>query len=188
MESTKSQNKNQSSAIISLVFGIIAFLFSFIPCLGLFTIITGVLAVVFGSIAVSRNKHNENKGISIAGLTMGVVSLIITIVWILFVVGFNTTLKTGIEEMVDWVETQSGTYEISTTVNDLQIDEEDMKTLDDLEKVLDKLENASDEIDKEVSTDAIKEVNKEIKESLKEAKEEIHKIKTDSSVNVIVID
>ncbi|MGG9971763.1 DUF4190 domain-containing protein [Ferruginibacter sp. SUN002] len=59
--------------IISLILGIVAFLFSFIPCLGMYAIFPGILGIVLGVIGfVMANKVNGAKGMVIAGIVLSV--------------------------------------------------------------------------------------------------------------------
>lgn len=188
MEFTKKTNSNQSLAITSLVLGIIAFLFSFIPCLGVATIFIGVTAVVFGTIAIAKTSKTKEEGyaMSIAGLSMGAIALIITIIWILFIVGANGHIFSKIGKIMDWAEDVHSTYEIDKTDTEInyELDQKDAETLNELEGVLDELEGVVEDINGEVKT-SVKEANTEIKEALKEVRKEIKtarkKIKTDST-------
>ena len=57
--------------IISLVLGIVAFVFSFIPCLGIYAIYPGIIGVVLGVVGfVMANKVNGEKGVVIAGIIL----------------------------------------------------------------------------------------------------------------------
>ncbi len=59
--------------IISLILGIVAFLFSFIPCLGMYAIFPGILGIVLGVIGfVMANKVNGAKGMVIAGIVLSI--------------------------------------------------------------------------------------------------------------------
>ena len=61
---------NKTFGILALVFGIIGF----------FTLgITGILAIIFGAIGLGKD---EEKGLAIAGLILGIVSLVVGIILI----------------------------------------------------------------------------------------------------------
>jgi membrane-bound ClpP family serine protease len=61
-------------SIISVVFGGIAFLFSFIPCLGVYAIFPGILALVLGIIGlVLAGKVNAPKTLPIIGIVCAVI-------------------------------------------------------------------------------------------------------------------
>ena len=63
---------NKTFGILALVFGIIGF----------FTLgITGILAIIFGAIGLGKD---EEKGLAIAGLILGIVSLVVGIILIVF--------------------------------------------------------------------------------------------------------
>lgn len=75
-------------AVAGLVVGIIALLFSFIPIIGVIAWILGPLAVVFGAVGISRaNKGAPGKGMAIAGLILGIVSLLIALFWVIGLIG-----------------------------------------------------------------------------------------------------
>lgn len=61
--------------ITALVLGIVAVIFSFIPLVGIASFFLGGLAVIFGIIGITRKMRP--KGTSIAGLVLGVISIVI---------------------------------------------------------------------------------------------------------------
>ncbi|MCI8366125.1 MAG: DUF5067 domain-containing protein [Eggerthellaceae bacterium] len=69
-------------AVASLVTGIIALVSSFVPLLNILSFPFVILAIVFGAvgIVVVRKGAKGGKGLGIAGLALGVVALIITLV------------------------------------------------------------------------------------------------------------
>lgn len=71
MEETK---KSSGLSIASMVLGIIAICFSFIPFVNYISIILGFLAVIFGIIGIVKN---VKKGMAIAGLILGIISFAI---------------------------------------------------------------------------------------------------------------
>lgn len=70
-------------AITSLVLGIVGFFLAWIP---LFGYILPILAIVFGAIGKSEEKR---KGMAIAGLTLGILALIIFKLFFWIAVFFN---------------------------------------------------------------------------------------------------
>jgi hypothetical protein len=70
--------------IASMVLGIVAVV---IPCFWVFQI-PGVLAVIFSAIALSQFKKNPTKytgrGMAVAGLVLGLVSIVILVLFLLF--------------------------------------------------------------------------------------------------------
>ena len=66
-------NAYKTFGIISLILGIIAFIFSFIPCLGTFAVIPGILGIILGIVGfVMANKVNGGKGMVIAGIILSI--------------------------------------------------------------------------------------------------------------------
>ncbi|MEN2412611.1 hypothetical protein [Flavobacterium mesophilum] len=63
-------------SIIGLVFAIIAFLFSLIPCIGFYAIGSSLFALAFSGISYAGLKQrNESTGTSLAGLIVGAVAI-----------------------------------------------------------------------------------------------------------------
>lgn len=187
MESIKKTNSKQSLSITSLVLGILAFLFSFIPCFGVATVLIGVTAVVFGTIGITKTSKAKEEGyaMSIAGLSMGAMALLITIIWVLFIVGPKGRVFDNIGRIMNWAEDIHSNYEIDEIDSELnyELDQEDAETLRELESVLDELEGVVEDINDEVEV-SVKSVNTEVKEALKEVREELKtvrkKMKSDS--------
>jgi len=75
---------NKTFGILALVFGIIGF----------FTLgATGILAIIFGAIGLSKD---EERGLAIAGLVLGIVSLVVGIIlivvlwaWLMLLLGMG---------------------------------------------------------------------------------------------------
>ncbi len=66
---------HKTFGIISLVLGILAFLFSFIPCLGAYAIFPGILGLIMGVVAfIMAGKVNAPKGMIIAGVILSVLA------------------------------------------------------------------------------------------------------------------
>ena len=88
-------SRTNGLATASMVLGIIALVFAFIPFLNLvITLPTGILAVIFGGVGYSKSKKlgGLNKGYSIAGLVTGLVSLSL---WVYMLVAIDTALSTS---------------------------------------------------------------------------------------------
>ncbi|KAF2508623.1 hypothetical protein EYY60_15970 [Flavobacterium zhairuonense] len=80
--SRNSSSGNSSSgnpkvfSIIGLVFAIIAFLFSIIPCIGFYAIGPSIFAIAFSGISyLGLKERNESTGTSLAGLIVGVAAI-----------------------------------------------------------------------------------------------------------------
>jgi len=75
-------NAGQTMGIAALVLGIIAAPLAFIPCTAVFAWVPAGLAIIFGAVGLSQAKKGGGKtGLPIAGLVIGVISLIIVICW-----------------------------------------------------------------------------------------------------------
>jgi serine/threonine protein kinase len=83
-------------ALAGLILGIIGMLFSFIPYASFIGVILSYLAIIFGSKGLSKIRENEelksSKGISVAGLWMGIFGLIISLI-VSFLLVFNLNYK-----------------------------------------------------------------------------------------------
>ncbi len=67
-------NLHKTFGIISLVLGILAFLFSFVPCLGAYAVFPGVLGIILGVAAfVMAGKASAPKGLIIAALILSLI-------------------------------------------------------------------------------------------------------------------
>lgn len=72
------ENKGKGLAIAALVLGICAFVFAWVPVLNW---ILAILAIVFGIIALVKK---AKKGMAIAGLVLGAVSILVAICMSIF--------------------------------------------------------------------------------------------------------
>ncbi len=72
-------NAHQTLGILGLVFGIIALVISFIPCLGIYALFPGIIAVILSIIGlVLANKNGiTKKGLIIAALVISVLATLI---------------------------------------------------------------------------------------------------------------
>ena len=81
-------NAGQGMGVTALVLGIIGVICSFIPCFGLFATFFGVLAIIFGAVGYNQAKRGNGKtGLPVAGIILGCVATIFTILWILVFAG-----------------------------------------------------------------------------------------------------
>ena len=83
--------------IASLVLGIIALLFSFIPLLGTIAYLPAILAIIFGLIVIFKKSKGDTekpkKGMGIAGLVIAIVSIIL-------VNSMNSAIIDSVNELV----------------------------------------------------------------------------------------
>ncbi|MFZ0595660.1 MAG: hypothetical protein WAM46_01645, partial [Flavobacterium sp.] len=99
MDNNSQQNAGQGMGIAALVLGIVGVLVSLIPCVGIIAIIFGLLAIVFGAIGVLQARNNNvSAALPQAGFILGVLSLVIIIVYMVFFVA-KVSSKIGEEEV-----------------------------------------------------------------------------------------
>jgi len=164
----RTENNGQGFAIAALVVGIIALLFSFIPCFGGAAILIGATAVVFGAVSLSRaGATKAPKGMGIAGLSLGGIAVLISIVWILFIVGTKGKFINNLDQFFNWAE----------HIEDFEegFEDGDLESLEDLEKALDELEGAVENVNTEVikTVDEVKERSIKVIDSTRNKIEEI---------------
>lgn len=73
----ENQNVNmiKGLGIAGFVLSIIAFIFSFVPCLGMYAVIPGFIALVLSSIALYQaNQAKVSKGLIIAGFVVSILA------------------------------------------------------------------------------------------------------------------
>lgn len=78
--------KTDALAITSLVLGILSMI-----CCGM-GVVTGIPAVICGHIATGRMKKDPNlqgKGLAVAGLIMGYLGIVVSVVYLIYVVAFG---------------------------------------------------------------------------------------------------
>jgi hypothetical protein len=130
MEPYKS-SAGQGLGLAALVLGIIAFVISFIPCIGILAIIPGIVAIILSIVAFSQaNKENAAKGLIIAALVISILGTAIAIIWSVFIA---SNLQKG-----SWLRTQ-----IETAIEDETNKPNNEKIKDfgsDKEKILEDLE------------------------------------------------
>ena len=107
-------NSWKTLAIIALVLGIVALLFSFIPCLGMYAIFPGIIGIVLGVVSIMQaGKVNAPKGMAIAAIACSVLGSAVA--------GFQYS-------------------KIKSAMDDPKL----KKSLDDLKNSLDTLKNSAD--------------------------------------------
>lgn len=73
--SAAGENPGKGLGIAGLVLGIIAVVFSFIPCIGLFSLLPGIVGIILSSISITQsNKVRASKSIATAGLVCSVIA------------------------------------------------------------------------------------------------------------------
>jgi len=127
----KSGNNTQVLGILALVAGIISLPVSFIPCFGFIAFVVAIVAIVLGILTItSAKKHNESKGLGIAGIALGSISFLILLVWGALLAMFTTAAIKNIDDIqkeMDSLNTDEQEYfydDEGTEEDSLQSDEE----------------------------------------------------------------
>ena len=96
---------NNTLGIIGLVLGIVALLFSFIPCLGTLAFIPGIVGLILGVLAFLKAKDNGHpKGIAIGGIVVSALACIVSF-FLIFTLGtMFSDIKSEMKEYTDCTE------------------------------------------------------------------------------------
>jgi len=126
MESSRSGSV-QVLGISGLVVGIIAFLVSFIPCVGILAIIPGILGIVLSSIGLSiANKESISKGLVVAALIISILATCIAVAWGYF---FSKMINKDFQnEILDKInegfnKSNDSTYNYDSVSNEIEEEE-----------------------------------------------------------------
>ncbi len=107
-------NTNKPSntlAIIGLVLGIIAILFSFIPCVGTLAFVPGVVGLILGVVALMKAKDNGHPtGLSIGVIVVSVIACAISAFQIFALGNMASNIKSEMKEYTN-CETLKTDYE-----------------------------------------------------------------------------
>jgi len=77
---TENVKSGMGYCITSLILGILGTITAFIPCFGFWAVLFGLISIIFGGIGLGQSiKADENKGLGMAGLILGVVAVILVI-------------------------------------------------------------------------------------------------------------
>ncbi len=119
--------------IAGMVLGIVAVLFSFIPCLGFWAIVPGLLGIVLSIVSlVQANKAGAAKGMAIAGLVCSIIGCCIAGFW-----GYQLSKVNDISKEIQ----ESGLMDSLNNIGDKL---KDMNIQDSLKKAVEQMQNATD--------------------------------------------
>jgi FtsH-binding integral membrane protein len=114
---TSEPKRGNGFAITAMVLGIIAAVLAFIPVVNIVSFVLAIAAIVFGIVGlIASGKRRTGKGMSIAGIALGVVALAIAI--LMYVLVFDA--------LEDECEKQGHSRNLQECVEDL--DTEDLPT------------------------------------------------------------
>jgi len=92
-------------AIIGLILGIIAILFSFIPCLGTLAFLPGVVGLILGVIAFLKAKDNGHpQGMSIAVIVISIIACAISAFQMFTIGNIASNMKSDMKEYANCEE------------------------------------------------------------------------------------
>ncbi len=75
-------------AVAGLVFGILAIVSAFVPCVSLFSFLPALLGIIFSAIGLSQAKRTgEGKGMAIAGLVLSILAVIWIPIFLFLILG-----------------------------------------------------------------------------------------------------
>jgi hypothetical protein len=78
-------NAGKNMGVAGLVVGIIAAVFSFIPCLGMWAIVPGIVGLILSAISMKQAGPTGSKGMAIGGLICSVIAILIACYWLYLV-------------------------------------------------------------------------------------------------------
>lgn len=107
-----SSRRDNTIAIIGLILGIIAVLFSFIPCLGLLALIPGVIGAILGVISFLQARDGGYPtGMPIAVIIVSAIACLIAVGQLLFLKNLSSEAVEDVKDYAD-CETLEKDYEI----------------------------------------------------------------------------
>jgi hypothetical protein len=75
-------------AVAGLVFGILAIVIAFVPCIGILAIIPAILGIIFSIVGlVKSRKTGQGKGMAVAGLILSILAIIWVPVLVFLILG-----------------------------------------------------------------------------------------------------
>ena len=117
--------------IIAMIFGIMALVVGIMPCVGTFAVFTAVPAVVLGLIGIilgAKSDGRMGKGMAIAGLTTGIIAVLLAGFWYFVLDRTFKAIDTSVKEAqerrekeaaVELEEIKKSTEPVRTTVQEI---------------------------------------------------------------------
>ncbi len=82
-----SNNRKNSSAVVSLVCGIVALVIAMVPCVGVLALPLAIVSIVFGVLAISASRRDGTmSGMAVGGLTMSIIAFMLGVTWLVAMV------------------------------------------------------------------------------------------------------
>ncbi len=134
MEQTSTSNPKAGKAlgIAGMILGIVAVLFSFIPCLGVYALIPGIVGLILSIVSfVQANKAGAAKGMAIAGIVCSVIGCAIA--------GYQWK---QLNDFSDAVQSSGALDSLNKAMEQLK----DLNISDSLNNAIQQLQNATDSV------------------------------------------
>jgi hypothetical protein len=134
MEQQKASTAHKTLGIIGLVLASLAFIFSFVPCLGMYAIWPGIAGVILCVVAIAMaSKAGAAKGIAVTGLCLAVVGTSVA-TWQFM------TLKKGLEHFDSAFK---DALDSANKAQQVSYDSTGMQAADESQRVIDSINNAA---------------------------------------------
>lgn len=93
-------------AISSLITGIVALLFAFIPFVGVISVLIGAVAVVLGVMAKRKVSEVGGGGMATAGIVVGALGALIAIIWLVLTIAVFNAADDNLDDISDQIQQQ----------------------------------------------------------------------------------
>lgn len=174
MDTNKPSN---TLAIIGLVLGSIAIVFSFIPCVGTLAFIPGIVGVILGVIAFLKAKDNGHpRGLSITAIAISLVACAISVFQIYAFGNMTSEMKSNLKEYTNCVELvtdfKNVQNEMKVLTQEMEENNASFSNISKIAKLGFKLENIQEQSEKLGCDVDIDDIDLEGEEASEEAGEE----------------
>lgn len=93
-------NAGKGMSIAGLVLGILAAVFSFVPCLGMWAIVPGIIGLILSIVGMKQaGAAGAPKGLAIGGLITSIVGIAIAAYWIYALYFASAAMMEGLNEL-----------------------------------------------------------------------------------------
>lgn len=99
-DTTTKSSAGKGLGIAGFVLGLLALIFSFVPCLGMYAMFPGIIAIILAAVAfMQANKGNGPKGLIIAALVVSVIGTGVAIYQYMQLKDAVETIGDGLQEL-----------------------------------------------------------------------------------------
>ncbi|MCL2526019.1 MAG: DUF4190 domain-containing protein [Coriobacteriia bacterium] len=89
------ENPGKGMGIASMVLGIVALVFCFIPFLGWLGVILGIVGLVLGFVSLKKTPQGVKSGMAKAGIVTSIIAIALNLIMLIVVAGFIGALGTA---------------------------------------------------------------------------------------------